>query len=142
MKRPTRHRDQRCGQCDVEYGGRCVEGEGCRTAIARMLVLGWLEATLRTPDGAAIGRILLSPRTKQIAAMRWGLPLPPGSTSPPGPMTYERVGEHFAVTRERIRQILLRGAWSLWRQAMDEEPWAAQIEAALARREAMRTEQS
>lgn len=56
---------------------------------------------------------LLDPRTREVIKMRTGLD---GSEE----MTLEQIGQHFGITKERVRQINVRGMKQLRERAMQE----------------------
>jgi RNA polymerase sigma factor (sigma-70 family) len=55
----------------------------------------------------------LDPRTREVIRMRTGLD---GSRE----MTLEQIGQHFGITKERVRQINVRGMKQLRERAMQE----------------------
>ncbi|HEY8504417.1 MAG TPA: sigma-70 family RNA polymerase sigma factor, partial [Gemmataceae bacterium] len=63
-----------------------------------------------------INRLLagLDPRTREVIRMRAGLD---GAEE----MTLEQIGQHFGITKERVRQINVRGMKQLREKAMDEK---------------------
>jgi RNA polymerase sigma factor (sigma-70 family) len=72
---------------------------------------------LATADAAKsqVNRLLeyLDPRTRDVIRMRIGLN---GSEE----MTLEQIGQHFGITKERVRQINVRGMKQLRERAMEE----------------------
>ncbi len=80
------------------------------------------QEVLATADAAKakVGRLLdhLDPRTREVIRMRTGLD---GSRE----MTLEQIGQHFGITKERVRQINVRGMKQLREWAAKEETDAA-----------------
>jgi RNA polymerase sigma factor (sigma-70 family) len=62
-----------------------------------------------------VNRLLeyLDPRTREVIRMRTGLD---GSEE----MTLEQIGQHFGITKERVRQINVRGMKQLREKAAQE----------------------
>ena len=62
-----------------------------------------------------VNRLLehLDPRTREVIRMRTGID---GSAE----MTLEQIGQHFGITKERVRQINVRGMKQLRERAAEE----------------------
>ena len=75
------------------------------------------QEVLAAADAAKVrvNRLLeyLDPRTREVIRMRIGLD---GSAE----MTLEQIGQHFGITKERVRQINVRGMKQLRERAMEE----------------------
>jgi RNA polymerase sigma factor (sigma-70 family) len=67
-------------------------------------------AAAALPGDVARLLAVLDERERKVIAMRFGL-------AQPAPLTLEQIGEHFHLSRERIRQIELRAMAKLRRQA-------------------------